>query len=1563
MPYSNPVARRVILEPYSGMCHTCEATPTVLARWYGFLLIPMLAGVVVYVLAVWIAAKGGSSSVKYVSKWFALPQGATLKRWVACSAVISFHYQTIILVGSVRPYWPTSVQRALACMALDYSCFTETACMRQSVDGVYQAGLAANLDAQSQANSLLLMLMLGPPLMIIFNATLKLIMQFFRRKELERGMTEHDSGCLAFLNRAVNFIFHYMADYIPNIEFMCSVLMVIMLAHSVKVGKQLIVWSGTFGAIFGTVLIALQPTVWMLYGRDAAIAQRDRKSSVLHESGIPKDQFRVSYLTEPFKEKAASWQLLILIQQFLIFFAAWAANYSQPAIQTTNGVTYALGHILIFIVLTVCWSAHSLIDPWDGAYLNAASSRLYLAEMVQLLGGLGWHNYYMDPVTGRFFNICLDLAIIVAPLVTVVYLLVGLRATRCSTRLMEGVLKGTIPIWIRGMRWEELELTKGTVAIGSIQAKCPTSVTIHEALSKSSGASGLPTGQNEIRRMADFAITFERLLKELAIGFSSSNLSAQVRKYGAKATLNAQLDSLKFAKRRMKKELRAFGIDTRKPKQYKPDGSEMTDSDEEFLNAEEARDQELAREAAKKEDALREQMAKSEAARLAKEQAREAKEAKEEAAREAKEAAAGGSAEKPAPADEESADAENGAGVGVVGAPASLEPVTEAEADEAVEQADGDADADADAPAPAADSGEGEVEAVEQADGDADADADAPAPAADSGEGEVEADANAPSPDDSAAVESPPPSPPSPPPSPPGDEGGGLSRGLSRAGSRSGLSQGTSLQRGASAATGLVDGSMLMRGESRAGLAAGTVAADGHQPASLGEGTALESGQSSATALGAGTVLAGGSEPASLADGTLLTRGESRATALADGTVLADGRLPAPLGAGTSLESGRSSSTALASGTLLTGGRKRVTIGEGTVLTRGESGMPGLADGTSLTRGDSTATPLAPKGLVLGNKHEYYGAAALHKRVKRFEATGQWDDDVASIGQRDPEFNALTEMTKGRRKKPKMERSLSEKQVKKKVQHGKPTLERTPIEPPHIPTRDTSADTPTTATARHSFFLSNVEWLVSPAQDVSQAKGEVSAWPREANYGEPGQKQLDSQMVAVLDILQRTNFGDEDNTASSTIVKPLVELGYTVRLCLHQHRDARTLATRAALIRQRFFLQVVDWRTIAENTERFLVIPNEYLGQWSGRRLRVREPRFSGGPAARGSDALVTLCREGKAVVYDSAFTSVLTLPSGVRAKVIHHSIEVDPKGQTYGADHPWGDMGQLWRALFSSSAEKVGKGTKIFDKKVGDVAPEPGCSAGILTDTFKDLIQDMSLDGGLELATPSRDLQLATVKAMREIATDICEVQTPFRQLVQLFPKVIWAGERGLSIHLCASEVRRLGPDPTREFTVWLTLVDLNVHNPIKPATGGTISKKRQPIDRRHPYLVKGEIPYLRTLDEMEADEKQVEEELEEEHKRLLTSRLGRARSKKASMEGASGRSASMLNTPADLERAASELAEAEAGARPEAAVDPEDEEDALQVQQLEEEARQLRERQLSSPPRSTSSGNVDQV
>jgi hypothetical protein len=172
-------------------------------------------------------------------------------------------------------------------------------------------------------------------------------------------MTEHDSGCLAFLNRAVNFIFHYMADYIPNIEFMCSVLMVIMLAHSVKVGKQLIVWSGTFGAIFGTVLIALQPTVWMLYGRDAAIAQRDRKSSVLHESGIPKDQFRVSYLTEPFKEKAASWQLLILIQQFLIFFAAWVANYSQPAIQTTNGVTYALGHILIFIVLTVCWSAHS----------------------------------------------------------------------------------------------------------------------------------------------------------------------------------------------------------------------------------------------------------------------------------------------------------------------------------------------------------------------------------------------------------------------------------------------------------------------------------------------------------------------------------------------------------------------------------------------------------------------------------------------------------------------------------------------------------------------------------------------------------------------------------------------------------------------------------------------------------------------------------------------------------------------------------------------------------------------------------------------------------------------------------------------------------------------------------------------------------------------------------------------------------------------------------------------------------------------------------------------------
>ena len=57
------------------------------------------------------------------------PRYNSVKGWVACSCVVVLHYQTLILIGGVRPFWPRSVQTLLACASLDYSCFTLAECM------------------------------------------------------------------------------------------------------------------------------------------------------------------------------------------------------------------------------------------------------------------------------------------------------------------------------------------------------------------------------------------------------------------------------------------------------------------------------------------------------------------------------------------------------------------------------------------------------------------------------------------------------------------------------------------------------------------------------------------------------------------------------------------------------------------------------------------------------------------------------------------------------------------------------------------------------------------------------------------------------------------------------------------------------------------------------------------------------------------------------------------------------------------------------------------------------------------------------------------------------------------------------------------------------------------------------------------------------------------------------------------------------------------------------------------------------------------------------------------
>ena len=52
---------------------------------------------------------------------------------------------------------------------------------------------------------------------------------------------------------------------------------------------------------------------------------RGRKSNVQHER-VPKDVLRLAYLTQPFKDRAAIWQLIFLLQNFLLFLGTWMAR-------------------------------------------------------------------------------------------------------------------------------------------------------------------------------------------------------------------------------------------------------------------------------------------------------------------------------------------------------------------------------------------------------------------------------------------------------------------------------------------------------------------------------------------------------------------------------------------------------------------------------------------------------------------------------------------------------------------------------------------------------------------------------------------------------------------------------------------------------------------------------------------------------------------------------------------------------------------------------------------------------------------------------------------------------------------------------------------------------------------------------------------------------------------------------------------------------------------------------------------------------------------------------------
>jgi len=283
----------------------------------------------------------------------------------------------------------------------------------------------------------------------------------------------------------------------------------------------------------------------------------------------------------------------------------------------------------------------------------------------------------------------------------------------------------------------------------------------------------------------------------------------------------------------------------------------------------------------------------------------------------------------------------------------------------------------------------------------------------------------------------------------------------------------------------------------------------------------------------------------------------------------------------------------------------------------------------------------------------------------------------------------------------------------------------------------------------------------------------------------------------------------------------------------------------------------------------------------------------------------------------------------------LHHSVDVDQGARSDAADRPWADLGALRRALCSGT-NAVGKVSDIFDTSLAEHVLEPRCSAGVLLDDLRNLTQDLGLDGSLQDAVPSAELQAALSDALHNVCLQITEADATVKGLVRYFPKIVRAGNRGLSVHLCASDQRRLGPDPTREINVWLTIVDLSVLNPIDVLTGKALTPKSKPIDNRPRYVVKGELAYVALPEEIEHFEERQVRELESEHRRLLADRLTRARSSKG--EG--------TLAPAPAPARALALAQADSAVTRPGDLDPGDEQDAREEAQTLQELQQLRER-----------------
>jgi hypothetical protein len=230
--------------------------------------------------------------------------------------------------------------RYLACLSLDYTCFTEPECAADLTPG-----LQRNLDMQASTNLLLALFAFFPLLAL---SILGVPRYFGMRKEQQDARDPAESMATTIQSAASGADDAPTAgrrkSSVPAIELACTVLMLVPIAIWLRSSRQLLAWghrsngravgdrrwlfaaAGSGGdselVLFGLALLFGLVVASVLWMAMAAVAFRARRFALAPPYTIT-DVLQFAYLGGPFKGKAAGWPVVLLTQHGLVFLSAW----------------------------------------------------------------------------------------------------------------------------------------------------------------------------------------------------------------------------------------------------------------------------------------------------------------------------------------------------------------------------------------------------------------------------------------------------------------------------------------------------------------------------------------------------------------------------------------------------------------------------------------------------------------------------------------------------------------------------------------------------------------------------------------------------------------------------------------------------------------------------------------------------------------------------------------------------------------------------------------------------------------------------------------------------------------------------------------------------------------------------------------------------------------------------------------------------------------------------------------------------------------------------------------